>query len=117
MVTVFWAKKGVILPNFLPRVTAMKSNCYTEPLRSMNAHLLRVRPTKMSEVFLVHGNFRSHSSMCITETITNFGWTVVSHSPYSRRRAMLDCLLFDVLIKGLRRHHDVSDKVVQNAMC
>ena len=29
---------------------------------------------------------------------------------------MLDCHLFGGLIKRWRRHHDVSDKVVQNAM-
>jgi hypothetical protein len=55
---------------------------YTEILRSLNARL-RVCPTSSKpDVLLLHDKTRLHTSVCTTETITNFGQTVILHPPY-----------------------------------
>jgi len=37
----------------------------------------------MSEVLLLHYNAKSHTSVCTTETVTEFGWTLLLYHLYS----------------------------------
>jgi hypothetical protein len=73
----------------------LNSSCYPETLRSLNAHLCKICPTrKISELLLVHDNARLHASVHIIEAITNFGWTVLLHPPYSADLIPSDYHLF-----------------------
>jgi hypothetical protein len=60
----------------------VNSNSYTEMLRNLNARLQVCPTTSMPDVLLVHDKTRLHTSVCTTETITNFGQTVMLHPPY-----------------------------------
>jgi len=69
----FLDKNGVILKNFLFKEVRVKSECFTETLKSLNAWLHPVCLTrKTSEVLLTRDNARSHASVCTTEAITKF---------------------------------------------
>jgi hypothetical protein len=56
---------------------------------------------------------RLHTSVHTTDTITNFGWTVLPHLPFSPG---LTCVgpLKDRKKESLRGHGYASDKSVQN---
>jgi len=61
----------------------------------------------MSERFLLHGNSRLDTSLCITDIITNYGQTVLLHSFYRPDLAPSDYHLFDPLKKLCTTEHCV----------
>jgi hypothetical protein len=77
-----WNEEYVFLVNFLPGRSTLNSDCYIQTLRSLNACLCWVCPTrKLSEVLLIRDNVRPHSSVHTTETIIRFGWVVLLRLP------------------------------------
>jgi len=60
-----WNTNGFVFVNFSPSGRIVNSGQYIETLRSLNFCLSWVCPT----------------SVCTTEPITKFGWTVLLHSP------------------------------------
>jgi hypothetical protein len=82
MVTIFLEEKDVILVNFWPRGTTLNSSHNSETLRHLNAYLHQVSTTRnlncCSSI-----SYRSHTSVRNTEAITEFGWIVLLHLPYS----------------------------------
>ena len=84
MVTVVWVEKGVILVILLPVGTTECLSFSFKPPRCLKAHLCRFHSTsKTSELLLIQDNIRPHTSVCSTEAITNLGWTMLKHPPYS----------------------------------
>jgi len=83
MVTIFWDKKGVVLLKFLPRRITMNSDPYSKTLRNPNAGLRRRRATKKKSLFPLHDSPELHTSVRTTESITNYGKTMIPHPPYS----------------------------------
>ena len=57
----------------------------------------------MSKVLLQHDNARPQTSLKTREVISSFGWTTISHSPYSPDLAPSDFHLFGPLKKSLRK--------------
>jgi hypothetical protein len=63
--------------------------------KKLNARLRRVHHTrKMAEVLNLHENTRPHTSVHTAEAITNFGWTLLLHTPCSPDLAPSDYHLF-----------------------
>ena len=117
MATVFWDIEGVILVDFMPKVTTIKSDVYIDTLRKLKARRRRVRPhLDMSKVLLQHDNARSHTSLKTREVIASFGWTMVTHPPYSPHLAPSNSHLFGPLKEGVRGQHFTSDQEVKNAV-
>ena len=117
MATVFWDSEGVILVDFMPKGTTINSDVYTDTLRKLKARLRRVRPhLDMSKVLLQHDNARTHTSLKICEVIASFGWTTVTHPPYSPDLAPSDYHRFEPLKEGVRGQHFTSDQEVKNAV-
>jgi histone-lysine N-methyltransferase SETMAR len=84
MVRVVWVEKGVILVMLLPVGTTEGLRFSLKPSRHLKVHLCRFHPTrKTSELLLLEDNVRPHTNVCSTEAITDLGWTVLQHSPYS----------------------------------
>lgn len=70
--------------NLWLRGTTVNSNGCTEALRSLNARLFRDRfARKMSEILFNHNSARPYMIVCTMEAITDFGQTVLPHSPYN----------------------------------
>jgi hypothetical protein len=44
---------------------------------------IEILTKKMSEILVLCYNPRLHTNVCTTDTITNFGWTVLPHLPFS----------------------------------
>ena len=106
MATVFWDIEGVILVDFMPKGTTINSDVYIDTLRKLKARLRRVRPhLDMSKVLLQHDNARPHTSLKTREVIASFGWTTVTHPPYSPDLAPSDYHLFGPLKEGVRGQH------------
>ena len=70
----------------------------------------------MSKVLLQHDNARPYTSLKTREVISSFGWTTISHLPYSPDLASSDFHLFEPLKKILRGQHFSSDEEVKTAV-
>ena len=117
MATVFWDIEGVILVDFMPKGTTINSDAYIDTLRKLKAKLRRVRPhLDMSKVLLQHDNAKPHTSLKTREVIASFGWTTVTHPPYSPDLAPSDYHLFGPLKEGVRGQHFTSDQEVKHAV-
>ena len=117
MATVFWDIEGVILIDFMPKGTTINSDAYIDTLRKLKAKLRRVRPhLDMSKVLLQHDNAKPHTSLKTREVIASFGWTTVTHPPYSPDLAPSDYHLFGPLKEGVRGQHFTSDQEVKHAV-
>ena len=117
MVTVFWDSVGVILVDFMSKGATINSDVYIHTLKKLKARIQRVRPVlKMSKVLLQHDNARPHTSLKIREVISSFGWTRISHLPYSPDLAASDFHLFGPLKESLRGRHFSRDEEVKTAV-
>jgi hypothetical protein len=65
----------------------------SETLSDLNVHFRRVRPTEPNVLFL-RGNARPDSRVSITQAITEFGWTLLPHTPHSPDAAQSDFRFF-----------------------
>lgn len=71
----------------------------------------------MSEVLHIHDGARLHASVHMTEAISNFGQTVLSHPSESPDPTACDYHLFEPLNKSLQGHHYTTDEALRNALC
>jgi hypothetical protein len=93
MVTVLLEEKDVIQVNFWPRGTTGNSSHHSETLGHLNAYLYQVSTTRnLNSCSSI--SYRSHTSVHNTEAITEFGWIVLLHLPYSLEFARSDYILF-----------------------
>ena len=96
MVTAFWDSVGVILVDFVSKGTTTNLDVYIDTLKKLKVRIRRVRPAlEMSKVLLQHDNARPHTSLKTREVISSFGWTTISHTPYSPDLAPSDFHLFE----------------------
>ncbi|KAJ4450865.1 hypothetical protein ANN_02297 [Periplaneta americana] len=79
MCTVFWDRKGILLIDFLPRGETVNAD----------------------RVVLLHDNARPHTARCTAAVLTEFGWELFDHSPYSPDLAPSDFHVFLYLKKFL----------------
>ena len=70
----------------------------------------------MPKVLLQYDNARPHTSLETREVISSFGWTTISHSPYSSELAPFDFHLFGPRKESLRGRHFSSDEEVKTAV-
>jgi len=110
MATVFWDRKGVLLIDFMPPGTTINSDRYCDTLKKLRRAIQNRRRGRLSSgVRLLHDNARPHVSLQTQELLTNFGWTVIPHPPYSPDLAPSDYHLFPKLkehLGGLRFNTD-----------
>ena len=117
MVIVFWDSVGVILVDFMSKGATINSDVYIDTSKKLKARIRRVRPAlEMSKVLLQHDNARHHTSLKIREVISSFGWTTISHPPYSPDLAPSDFHLFGPLKESLRGGHFSSDEEVKTVV-
>ena len=71
---------------------------------------------EMSKVLLQHDNGRPHTSLKTREVISSFGWTRISHPPYSPDLAPSDFHLFWAPQRKFEGRHFSSDEEVKTAV-
>ena len=102
-VTVLWDSVGVILVDFMSKGVTINSDVYIDTLKKLKARIRRVRPAlKLSKVLLQHDTARPHTDLKTHKVISYFGWTTISHAPYSPDLALSDFHLFGALKESLR---------------
>ena len=117
IVTVFWDSGGVILVDFMSKGATINSDVYIDTLKKLKARIRRVRPAlEMSKVLLQHDNAKPHTILKTREVISSFGWTTISHPPYSPDLAPSDFHLFKPLKESLRGRHFSSTEEVKTAV-
>jgi len=92
----------------------MEEQYYTKIVTSLNVHLhWNCLTRKVSKMLVLCYNTRPHTSVCTTDTITNYGLTVLPHLPFSLG---LTCFgsLEDRKKESLRGHGYTSDEALQN---
>ncbi|KIH59970.1 hypothetical protein ANCDUO_09787 [Ancylostoma duodenale] len=62
--------------------STVTADVYTDQLRSLKANLENARP-QQHEVYLQHDNARLHNARTTKAELMKFGWTILSHPPYS----------------------------------
>ena len=113
MATVFWdVEKSYwwILCPEKPPLTQMLIWRSMQPKR-----MKRVQPNlEMSKRLLQHHNAKPHTSLKTREMITSIGWTIITHSLYSRNLAPCDFHLFEPLKEIIRGQQFTTDEQVKH---
>ncbi|GFV84203.1 mariner Mos1 transposase [Trichonephila clavipes] len=102
MCTVLWNRKGVLLTDFLPRDETVNVDHYCETLRKLRRAIQNKRRGMLNaSVVLLRDNARPHAARRTTAVLTEFGWELFDHFPYSSVLAASDFHIFLHLKKFL----------------
>lgn len=102
MCTVFWDRKGILLIDFLPRGETVNADRYCETLRKLRRAIQNKRRGMLTAgVVLLHDNARPHTARRTAAVLTEFGWELFDHPPYSPDLAPSDFHVFLHLKKFL----------------
>jgi Transposase. len=94
----FWDAEGVILVDIIPHGQITNSDMYIQTLKTLQKLFRRVQPHKCAAKNLLQcDNAQPHTSFKTQQTITELGWTVLSHPPYRPDLAPSDFNLFAAL--------------------
>ncbi|KAJ4429271.1 hypothetical protein ANN_26274 [Periplaneta americana] len=84
MCTVFWDRKGILLIDFLSRGETVNADRYCETLRKLRRAVQNKRCGMLTAgVVLLHDNGRPHTARRTAAVLTEFGWVLFDHPPYS----------------------------------
>ncbi|KAJ4430938.1 hypothetical protein ANN_19531 [Periplaneta americana] len=95
-------KKGILLIDFLPRGEKVNADRYCETLRKLRRAIQNKRRGMLTAgVVLLHDNARPHTARRTAAVLTEFGWELFDHPPYSPDLAPSDFHVFLHLKKFL----------------
>lgn len=81
---VFWDKYGVIPTEYLTHGNTVTAARYCETLFALRKAIKRKRPGLVErKVVLIQDNARPHSAAITRAFLTDFGWDIFDHPPYS----------------------------------
>ena len=111
MCTVFWDRKGILLIDFLPRGETVNAERYCATLQKLRRAIQNKRRGMLTAgVVLLHDNARPHTARRTAAVLTEFGWELFPHPPYSPDLAPSDFHVFlhlkKFLSSGERFHND-----------
>ncbi|KAJ4426490.1 hypothetical protein ANN_27304 [Periplaneta americana] len=122
MCTMFWDRKGILLIDFLPRGETVNADRYCETLRKLRRAIQnKSRGMVTAGVVLLHDNARPRTARRTAAVLTEFGWELFDHPPYSPGLDPSDFHVFLHLKKFLSsmdygahpQHWLLFDRVVQ----
>jgi histone-lysine N-methyltransferase SETMAR len=117
MATVFWDKEGILLIEWLPRGATINSEYYIQVLKKLRDAIKTQRRGKLSRgILLQHDNARPHTSQATMAAISDLGFEVLPHPPYSPDLAPSDYWLFGEMKKPLRGHQYSSLQALASAV-
>jgi histone-lysine N-methyltransferase SETMAR len=83
MATVFYARKGVLMVEFMQQGATITSQVYCEILKKVRRAIQNKRRGMLtSGVVLVHDNARPHTAACTRTLLEHFNLGLFDHSPY-----------------------------------
>ena len=86
--------EGMLYYKLLTRGVTNTADIYCQQMRRLADAIQENRPTRLSEVMLLHDNACSHSANLTKNTIQELGWEVIPHQPYSPDLTPSDFQLF-----------------------
>lgn len=117
MATVFWDKEGILLIEWLPRGTTINSEYYIKVLQKLREAIKTERRGKLTRgVLLQQDNARPHTSQATMAAISDLGFELVPHPPYSPDLAPSDFWLFGQMKEPLRGHQYSSVQALASAI-
>ena len=103
MVTIFWDYEGILQIEWLPEKTTINSDYYITILRNLRKRIKKERRGKLaSGILLQHDNATPHTSERTKAIISELGFELVPHPPYSPDLAPSDYWLFGEMKRPLR---------------
>lgn len=106
MATIFWDSHGVLLLEWLPDKHTINSDYYVDILGKLKEAIKRKRRGKWTRgILLQQDNASSHTSRKTSAAITDLGYKLLPHPPYSPDLAPSDYWLFSALKNPLRGRH------------
>ena len=118
MLTIFWDMNGVLVTHYQPRGVTVTRDTYSQLLRDELKPAIRTKRRGLLKkgVLLLHDDARPHTARRTIETITDLGFEVLPHPPYSPDLAPSDFHLFGPLKEALSGRKFHSDDEVQEAV-
>lgn len=117
MLSVFWDTRGVLLIDFLDKGRTINGQYYCDLLTKLRAAIKSKRRVKLTkDVLLQHDNASSHTCISARQKISELGFEVLPHPPYSPDLAPSDFYLFGNLKSNLRGTHFESDESLKMAV-
>jgi histone-lysine N-methyltransferase SETMAR len=93
------------------------SDAYMRTLTELTTLFKQVQPHKNStEILFQHDIARPHTHLKAQEAVTNFGWIMLTHPPYSSDLAPLDLNLFGALKVAIHSTKFETDDIVIHAV-
>lgn len=103
MLSCWWDCKGVVYYELLPYGQTINTEVYCRQLEDLKSAVATKRPELANRwgVVFQHDNAKPHSSLRSRQKLTEFGWDVIPHPPYSPDLAPSDYHLFRSLQNSL----------------
>jgi histone-lysine N-methyltransferase SETMAR len=116
MATVFFDEKGVILIDYLAEGATINSAYYADLLRgSLRQALWKKRPGAVEKIPLIlHDNARPHTAKHTLDIISDLGWQILPHPPYSPDLSPCDFFLFSHMKNSIRGRRFASTTEIKN---
>ena len=103
MMVIIWDKYGILLTEYLPRGTTIRSPNYASIIERLHCAIVEKRRGKVSDgVLLLHDDVPIHKCTVVQTTIRKAGFVDLNHLAYSPNIALSDYYLFPNLKKFLR---------------
>jgi histone-lysine N-methyltransferase SETMAR len=96
MLSIWWGVSGPIYWELLPEGQTINAEYYAEQLRRLKLKIVKKHGAQW-KVMLLHDNARPHVAKKVKSQLASFGWTVLSHPPYSPDLAPSDYHLFSAM--------------------
>lgn len=96
MLSVWWDYKGILHFELLPKNQRINSTVYVQQLAKLSDAIQKKRPelANSKDVVFQHDNAKPHTSLVTCQKLSELGWDVLSHPPYSPDLAPSDYHLF-----------------------
>lgn len=113
LITVWWNYKGIIHTDYLPPRKTIKADIYCAEIDVVRAKLQKTDPALVNRrgIILLHDNARPHTAKMTQEKISQVGWELLPHPPYSPDLSPTDYHLFLSMSNFLsgKKYHSVND--------
>jgi histone-lysine N-methyltransferase SETMAR len=95
---VFWARKAVLIMEFMQQRTTVTSEMYCKTLKELHRNIQNKRHGIVAcDVVLLHDNARPHTAARTQALLEHLNLELFDHCPYSPDLAPSDCHLFTYL--------------------
>lgn len=115
MCTVFWDRRGVLYVDFLRTQRTINAAYYSNLLKThvKPAYRSKRRSIPARSAILLQDNARPHTARLTLDTISELGWEVLEHPPYSPDLSPCDYHMFGPLKEALGGQRFNTDDEVE----